>query len=216
MDAFALYLLLSSLTIASPGPGVLLTINNALLLQLRGALPGILGVVLGMLVVASLASTALGALVSASPRALLGLQLIGALYLGWLGVSRLRAPSPQGQVTDHAQRTASAGRRLLQGLLVSITNPKLIVFFMALFPPFIQTSRPVLPQMLLLVTTFCVLSLVIHCRYASIATALSTRLSTGTRLARLNQIAGAIFLLFAILLLGASLGSLLSEHGARA
>ena len=48
MQHFALYLLLCGLTIASPGPGVLLTITNALQLRLRGALPGILGVVLGI------------------------------------------------------------------------------------------------------------------------------------------------------------------------
>lgn len=94
MDHFAFYLLLCGVTIASPGPGVLLTVNNALLLQLRGALPGILGVVLGMLLVAGLASTALGALISASPIALQGLQLLGALYLGWLGLRRLRAAPP--------------------------------------------------------------------------------------------------------------------------
>lgn len=98
MQHFALYLLLCGLTIASPGPGVLLTITNALQLQLRlrGALPGILGVVLGILLVAILASTALGALVSSSPRTLQGLQLVGALYLGWLGLRRLRSPAAQG------------------------------------------------------------------------------------------------------------------------
>lgn len=91
MDAFALYLLLCG--IASPGPALLLTVNNAVQLRLRGALPGILGMVLGILLVAILASTALGALVSSSPRALQGLRLVGALYLGWLGLNRLRSPA---------------------------------------------------------------------------------------------------------------------------
>jgi threonine/homoserine/homoserine lactone efflux protein len=123
MHHFALYLLLCGLTIASPGPGVLLTLTNALQLRLRGALPGILGVVLGMLLVAILASTALGALVSSSPRALQGLQLVGALYLGWLGLSRLRSPASRGRQPATTRPVVSGGRHVLQGLLVSLTNP---------------------------------------------------------------------------------------------
>ena len=156
MDAFALYLLLCGLTIASPGPGVLLTVNNALLLQWRGALPGILGVVLGILLVAILASTALGALVSSSPRALQGLQLLGALYLGWLGLSRWCQGSLPDQWTGRTRPAIGVARRLRQGMLVSLTNPKLIIFFLALFPPFIQADRPMLPQLVLLVASFCV------------------------------------------------------------
>lgn len=207
MDTFALYLLLCGLTIASPGPGVLLTVNNALLLQWRGALPGILGVVLGILLVAILSSTALGALVSSSPRALQGLQLLGALYLGWLGLSRWRQDSLPGQRTGTTRPAIGVARRLRQGLLVSLTNPKLIIFFLALFPPFIQADRPVLPQLVLLVASFCLLSLLIHCSYAGAAAALSTRLTAGSTLARLNRAAGGLFLLFAALLLGAALGS---------
>ena len=195
MDAFALYLLLCGLTIASPGPGVLLTVNKALLLQLRGALPGILGVVLGILLVAILASTALGVLVSSSPRALQGLQLLGAFYLGWLGLSRLRQGSPPGEWTGKTRP-----------LLVSLINPKLIIFFLALFPPFIQADRPVLPQLVLLVATFCLLSLLIDCSYAGAAAALSAHLTSSTALARLVRAAGGLFLLFAVLLLGAALG----------
>lgn len=206
MDAFALYLLLCGLTIASPGPGVLLTVNNALLLQLRGALPGILGVVLGILLVAILASTALGALVSSSPRALQGLQLLGAFYLGWLGLSRLRQGSPPGEWTGKTRPAIGIAKRLWQGLLVSLINPKLIIFFLALFPPFIQADRPVLPQLVLLVATFCLLSLLIHCSYAGAAAALSAHLTSSTALARLDRAAGGLFLLFAALLLGAALG----------
>lgn len=209
MQHFALYLLLCGLTIASPGPGVLLTITNALQLQLRlrGALPGILGVVLGILLVAILASTALGALVSSSPRTLQGLQLVGALYLGWLGLRRLRSPAAQGRQPAATRPSVSGGRHLLQGLLVSLTNPKLILFFLALFPPFIQVDRPVLPQLVLLVATFSLMSFIIHCSYAVAVTVLSARLTSGTPLARLQRAAGALFLVFAALLLGAALGS---------
>ncbi|AXA67504.1 MULTISPECIES: LysE family translocator [Pseudomonas] len=207
MQHFALYLLLCGLTIASPGPGVLLTITNALQLRLRGALPGILGVVLGILLVAILASTALGALVSSSPRTLQGLQLVGALYLGWLGLRRLRSPAAQGRQPAATRPSVSGGRHLLQGLLVSLTNPKLIIFFLALFPSFIQADRPVLPQLVLLVATFCLMSFIIHCSYAGAATVLSARLTSGTPLARLQRAAGALFLVFAALLLGAALGS---------
>ncbi|EHK73044.1 hypothetical protein PPL19_02335 [Pseudomonas psychrotolerans L19] len=63
-----------------------------------------------------------------------------------------------------------------------------------------------LPQLVLLVATFCLLSLIIHCSYAGAAAALSGRLTSGAALARLSQAAGGLFLLFAALLLGAALG----------
>jgi threonine/homoserine/homoserine lactone efflux protein len=91
-------------------------------------------------------------------------------------------------------------------LLVSLTNPKLILFFLVLFPPFIQVDRPVLPQ-LVLVATFSLMSFIIHCSYAGAATVLSARLTSDTALARLQRAAGALFLVFATLLLGAALGS---------
>ena len=63
-----------------------------------------------------------------------------------------------------------------------------------------------LPQLVLLVATFCLLSLIIHCSYAGAAAALSAHLTSSTALARLDRAAGGLFLLFAVLLLGAALG----------
>ncbi|MEH3023583.1 MAG: LysE family translocator [Pseudomonas oryzihabitans] len=203
MEHFTLYLLLCSLTIASPGPGVLFTIDNALSLRWRGALPGILGVVLGMLAVASLASTALGALISSSPGILLGLQWLAALYLGWLGLVRLRGSAATATPSGAPSAPDRPGRLVLQGLLVSATNPKLLVFFLALFPPFLDTRHPVLPQITLLVATFCGLSLLIHCGYAQLAAVLGRRFASGGLVATLNRTAGGIFLSFAVLLLAA-------------
>ncbi|WP_258197572.1 LysE family translocator [Pseudomonas oryzihabitans] len=67
--------------------------------------------------------------------------MLGAFYLGWLGLSRLRQSSPPGQWTGKTRPAIGVARRLRQGLLVSLTNPKLIIFFLALFPPFIQADR---------------------------------------------------------------------------
>ena len=86
MSQMYLYILIANLTIASPGPGVLLTLTNTLNYGLRSALAGIIGVSGGMGVISIVAASSLGIIITTSQLALIIVKIVGAAYLAWLGV----------------------------------------------------------------------------------------------------------------------------------
>lgn len=82
MQQLYLYILIASLTIASPGPGVLLTLTNTLNYNLRNAMAGIIGVAVGMGVISIIAASSVGVMITTS-------QLTLLIVKGWGGLSDL-------------------------------------------------------------------------------------------------------------------------------
>lgn len=207
MPQLYLYILLSILTIASPGPGVLLTITNTLNFNLKNAVAGILGVAAGMGVISVVAASSVGVLIVSSCYSLIVVKVVGASYLAYLGV-KLYKSTPKRidknrMVNIHEMPTTSA--RFRQGFLLSLLNPKPIVFFMALFPQFINDSAPYVFQFLVLSLTFCLLVIVIHCIYGVFASAIKREISSPRLFSVLNKVGGVIFMFFSAGLLISSL-----------
>jgi threonine/homoserine/homoserine lactone efflux protein len=90
MQQLYLYILIASLTIASPGPGVLLTLTNTLNYNLRNAMAGIIGVAVGMGIISIIAASSVGDYYHLSADAV-DRQGVGAAYLIYLGVKLFRS-----------------------------------------------------------------------------------------------------------------------------
>ena len=131
------FLVASILFIQVPGPSLLFTIGRALTVGRRDALLSVLGNTLGLLVQVFAVAVGLGAVVAASASAYTVLKICGALYVVWLGISAIRHRADARVALDTAQRLPEGrGRALRTGLLVGVTNPKTIVFFVAFLPQF--------------------------------------------------------------------------------
>lgn len=200
MQQLYLYILIASLTIASPGPGVLLTLTNTLNYNLRNAMVGIIGVAVGMGIISIIAATSVGVIITTSQLTLLIVKGVGAAYLIYLGVKLFRsAPRALNQhLASSEEMMPSASRRFRQGLLVSLFNPKPIVFFMALFPQFIHPQQPFIPQFSVLSITFCLLVVMIHSLYGFFAHTVKTKMSSGKAFVKLNKTGGIVFMCFAV------------------
>lgn len=116
MNGFFAYVLIASLTIASPGPAIVLSISNSLKYGMKGALPGIIGVAGGMFLVALVSATSMGALLASSVTAFAIAKSIGAVYLIYLGIKLLRSSSIKlgsdtGAAPLHRPAPAPASRR---------------------------------------------------------------------------------------------------------
>ena len=202
MHLYLLFLLMAAATVASPGPGVVMTLTNALRYGLRGTFGGILGIAFGALVVAAISATSLGVLLATSAQAFTLLKLIGAAYLVYLGIRLWRAPP-----FDFSARTAhsaSFARRFVEGLSLQLTNPKAVFFFLSIFPQFIDPARDYALQFATLVLTYSTLVVCIHCAYALFARRAKSWLTSPRGGRIVNRTAGVTFVGFGAALASAS------------
>lgn len=198
MELYLLFVVMAAVTVASPGPGVLMSLTNALHYGWRETFAGILGVASGALVVAALSATSLGVLLAASATAFTVMKYIGAAYLVYLGVRIFRAPP--FSFTDRDGHAASPGRRFIEGITLQFTNPKAIFFFLSVFPQFITASEHYGLQFARLVLTYFALVVIIHCIYAAFAQRARSWFTSPRGGRILNRTAGSVFVVFGALL----------------
>jgi threonine/homoserine/homoserine lactone efflux protein len=191
-----LYLLVASAAILTPGPGVLMTVTNAIERGFRDAFQGILGMALGTVGVAAVSASSIGILLTASPAAFAAMKVAGALYLGWLGVKSWRSASSRRDAGTPDERRGT-GRRFTQGVALQATNPQAIVFFLALLPQFVDAGRSLLPQYATLAFAFGVLLVMIHSGYAAVAHQARTLIASDRSGRIVRRAGGAAFFLFA-------------------
>ena len=193
MQLYPVYVLVAAATIASPGPGVLMTLTNTARFGLRRSLGGILGVAVGALVVAAISATSLGVLLATSAKAFLLIKMLGAAYLLYLGWKLWR--SPGFHFTEQASQDVSFQRRFAEGISLQLTNPKAIFFFLSIFPQFIDAHQDYRSQFALLLLTHCSLTVLIHCLYGLCAGRARRWLATA-RGGKLVNRAGALTFMF--------------------
>jgi threonine/homoserine/homoserine lactone efflux protein len=143
----------------------------------------------------------LGALLEASPQLFDLLRYAGVAYLIWLGIRAWRAPVSTGG--GIAAQPQSAGALYGTGLLTGLSNPKLIIFAAALFPQFIDTDRPFVIQLAILVVSFVVIESFWYSVYALGGTKLKRWLEPANRQQMFNRGTGVLFIGFGGALLGA-------------
>ncbi|MER6914832.1 LysE family translocator [Streptomyces sp. NPDC000594] len=143
-----------------PGPSVLYVTGRTLDQGSRAGLLSTVGLALGDLVQVLAAAVGLSALVASSETAFNVVKYIGAAYLLYLGIRRLRTPVTPIDPEAGPAEPAAGGRILLDGLVVNALNPKSTLFFLAFFPAFIHSDRgPVWSQTLVLGLVFVIVGM---------------------------------------------------------
>jgi leucine efflux protein len=127
--AFTLLLLL-------PGPGNLALITSAGKGGLRGGVASVFGLLLGDQILLWLTVAGVAALLAANPIVFHALQWLGAAYLAWLGFKMLTA-----KPGDKPLLNIKAGHYFRQTLVITLFNPKAIMFYVAFFPQFIDPLK---------------------------------------------------------------------------
>jgi threonine/homoserine/homoserine lactone efflux protein len=138
----------------TPGPAVLYAIAQGVERGRGAVIAGVAGINTAMVVWFTAAALGLSAVFAAHPGVFRWLTAAGAAYVAWLGVSAIREalkPAPETPSADGSHRKPQAPGRsaFAGGFAVQIANPKVLLFFSAVLPPFIDTARPVPPQLLL-------------------------------------------------------------------
>lgn len=141
---FIAFLGAAMLLTLAPGPDNLMVLSLGAARGRRAGIAFGLGCATGCLSHTLLAALGVSALIAASPTAFGALKLAGGLYLLWLGGQALRSAGPGAPDAADAPRPAvdSPARLFGRGLLANAINPKVITFFLAFLPQFVDASRP--------------------------------------------------------------------------
>ncbi len=195
----------------SPGSGAVLSMTHGLAYGVRHASATILGLQAGLSVVLLIAGVGVGALLVASATAFTVIKVLGALYLVWLGwrqwvapVADEPRPEPAGHerspVSDRPPGLPSVRQRFLLGLFTNMTNPKGIVFMVAVLPQFINPLRPLWLQLLILLVTTVAVDVIVMHGYAWLASRAQRWLATARARRAQNRVFGGV-----LMAMGASL-----------
>ncbi len=173
---------------------------NAIAVMAAGSRQGIragatvaAGIAAAGLIHALIACLGFGALFLVSAKAFTVVKFLGAGYLLWLAIRLWRS---SGTVQPGEAAKAGPARHFLTGFLISMTNPKAVISYVASFTPFIATDQALVPQLVILIPTSTVIVLIIYLTWAGLAQPLGHWLTTASRKRLLNRIFGS-FLAFA-------------------
>jgi threonine/homoserine/homoserine lactone efflux protein len=157
-----------------PGPNVTLLIANGLRHGTRAALICLAGTQVGLAIVIAIVGAGLTTLMATMGYWFDWVRLAGAAYLIWIGIGMLRA---KGGFSPADAPPPPRGGFFLQGMLVLLSNPKVLVFFGAFIPQFVDMQGDHFSQVALLGLTFMVVAGVTDAVYAVLAGRVRTVLS---------------------------------------
>ena len=189
-DHLLAFALLSLALILVPGPNVLFVISRSLMLGRAAGVGTAAGGQIGVYLQVVAVAFGVGALVERSVAVFTVIKLAGAGYLVYLGVQAIRNRRSLRAALDVAAEPKSFGRILRDGIVVGVSNPKVIVFFAAVLPQFVNRSAGHVPeQMLLLGSIFLAIAVVCDSSWALAAGTARAWLARSPR--RLELIGGA-------------------------
>lgn len=185
----------------TPGPANLFSIATGMERGKKAVLIAVAGMNLATLVWFGAAALGLGALVTAFPEVFRWIAIAGALYVAWLGLSSI-----QGALRPAASDVSTEGRTQLRrpafvdGFLVQIANPKAVLFFTAVLPPFLDIDRPAAPQLALFAAAVIGMDVVTMSAYGLGGAVLARRMSEPRFRRGFGVFVGALLLIAAVLI----------------
>lgn len=175
------------------GPNAIHTIATAVSVGLPKGFLVPLGMGIASVIHALLASLGFGALLLVSADLFAVLKWLGAAYLLWLAIRLWR--SPPANFTQSRNGGSSAARLLASGCFVSLGNPKAILSYLAVFPPFISAQAPLGPQLAVMMPTATAIVVFVYSCWALLAFPLGKWAISSRRLRIFNRSAAAFYFL---------------------
>lgn len=184
----------------SPGAGAIQSMATGLTHGVRRGYWSILGLEIGLMLQLALVAIGLGAAVAGSIVAFNIIKWIGVAYLIYLAVRQWRTATIDlreqvGRATD-SSRTGL----VVRGFLVNATNPKGLVFFLAVLPQFVVPTAPLLPQYVAIGATMVIVDLVVMGLYTGLAVRLLNWLHTPRQQTIVNRVFSGLFAAAAVVL----------------
>ena len=208
LDTLLAFFGVSLLLGITPGPDNLFVLVQSAQRGWRAGMAVVVGLCAGLVVHTAAVALGLAALFAASAEAFTVLKYLGAAYLAWLAWQSLRprpeamqnAADPDRAPSPSERPAASAWRMVGRGMVMNLTNPKVVIFFLAFLPQFANPALGnVAPQIMLLGVVFMLATLLVFGAIAVFSGTFGTLLLRSARAQRwLNRAAGVVFLGLAV------------------
>lgn len=197
---YGLFLVTMAVMAVTPGPANIFAVATGAQKGKAAALAGVAGMNAATLVWFAAAALGLGALVTAFPDVFRIVAVAGGLYVAWLGISAVRGALRGEAGPTHA--VIRPGRSaLVDGFAVQIANPKAVLFFTAVLPPFLDVNRPLVAQLALFAAATIGMDVISMSAYGLGGAALSARMTRPRFRRGFGLFVGALLLLAAALIL---------------
>ncbi len=155
LHVYLAFVVATTIMIALPGPSVLLTVAHSISFGWQRALSTVAGATMGIAVQLIVAAIGLTSLLNVVVEAFEWLRWAGAVYLVYLGVKQWRSAS---EPLEFDTSSVSKTNLFVQGLIITIPNPKSLIFIAAFLPQFIDAARPLGLQFAFIVPSFLVIT----------------------------------------------------------
>ncbi|TGD94935.1 LysE family translocator [Methylobacterium nonmethylotrophicum] len=138
LHSYALFLATAVVLVLSPGPDTVLILSRTIASGTRAGLMTLVGTQVGNIIHAVLAGVGVSTVILFFPIAFTALKIVGVFYLLYLAFMAWRAPATLDLDPALRDQAGRGGRFFVQGLANNLANPKMIAFFLALFPQFVR------------------------------------------------------------------------------
>ncbi len=203
LDTLLIYTTVSFFYIISPGPAIFLAIANGMTGQIKAVLASTLGNIIGLFILSAISMIGLGSIILASATLFFITKIVGASYLIYLGIKQFKASKASRPSNFQAQHVKN--KRLnsyfIEGFLLAISNPKPILFFIAIFPQFININHSLMNQFFALTGIFMVLSFLSLMLYGVLGKKSKKLFQSPSGMAWFHRVTGGLFVFMGVALL---------------
>jgi len=200
LDIWLAFVVAAILIAISPGAGAIQAMATGMSHGVRRGYWSIAGMEVGLMLQLALVAVGLGAAVASSIVAFNVVKWIGVLYLVYLAVRQWRSVTTDLRAKIGTTVDGARLGLLTRGFLVNATNPKSLVFFLAVLPQFVVPTAPLLPQYLVIGATMVAVDLVVMGLYTGLAVRLVEWLHTPRQQTILNRVFSGLFATAAVVL----------------
>jgi homoserine/homoserine lactone efflux protein len=187
--AYCLVVLVSSLT---PGPSTFTSISSGLNYGFRLGIWHVIGLQVALVVQVSAVAAGLGAILAASESTFSLIKWFGVAYLLYLGWRQWREEPYTLPDKSTCIKKVRPVDLLLRGFVVNASNPKALIFILAILPQFLDSGQPLPKQYLVMTTNMCLIDFTILAGYTALATRMLKVLRTPQQQQALNKIFGGL------------------------
>ncbi len=196
IELFISYLLASIVIVAIPGPNILLIVNDSVTHGIKNSTMTVFGIVAGMAVLFSLALAGVATLLIMYSWLFSVIKWVGVCYLFYLGISQIRASFKSNSKLPEKVKVKKSF--FAKGFLISVTNPKGMIFAGAFFPQFLNNDTDMISQISVLCGGFLFIAFFIGMLYALCGNTARKLFNTESFINQISRISGAFLILFGI------------------